>query len=282
MVKSVFNKLFEREDDEGISSEAVYLIKKRDRQPPLTLLATCCSAMGHVHAATRTAQIINSYRPSIMLFVGTAASLDPVSVRLGDVIVPTGSIYRIYDKIVEKGQSDYESCASRDGFREFFFNDNVLMADLLVEELPGHAHDLISDIDFKSVAALRNAELAGDFAKAISRDGKPARAPKIETDIQMMTCGMVVNSVGFRDFLRSVASRKARAIDMESFGFFKVIADMRNTATAVTEGIMIRGISDYAGRKEGTELGAADWKEISMTNAASVAAEVLRQLSNKR
>lgn len=282
VVKAVFNGLFDREDDDGIDSQAVYLVKRRNRQPPLTLLATCCSAMGHVHAATRTAQMIVGYRPSIMFFVGTAASLNSTKVRLGDVIVPTGSVYRIYDKIVEKGETDYETAVRRDGFREHFFTDNALLTDLLVETLPGHAHDLISEIDFRKVAPLENAALADEYATAISRAGGGPRPPKIETDMQMLTCGMVVNSVGYRDFLNGLASRKACAIDMESFGFFRVIADMQRAAAAVTEGIMVRGISDYAGRKEGTELGAADWKTISMSNAAKVAGEMVRQFAEKR
>ncbi|MBS0626026.1 MAG: hypothetical protein JSS32_08255 [Verrucomicrobia bacterium] len=90
---------------------------------------------------------------------------------------------------------------------------------------------------------------------------------------------MVVNSEAYRTFLAKQSPRKGLVIDMESFGFFKVIDDLLRQSDSVSQGIMIRGISDYAGRKETTELGKTAWKTVAVRNAAKVAASAIKQLA---
>ncbi|MBS0625208.1 MAG: hypothetical protein JSS32_04085, partial [Verrucomicrobia bacterium] len=183
-VKSVLKTAFRREDDDPLSGRAVYIVKERPRQPTLTLLATTCSAMGNVYAATKTAQIISLHNPSVLFFVGTAASLDPGTVRLGDVIVPNGYGYRFYDKIVEKGQKDFEKAVADKDFKERFFGDNVLLTDYFTHSLPGSAPDLISDVDFKSGVMLDDGDLAQEWQDELKK-GSSMRTPKVETDVQM-------------------------------------------------------------------------------------------------
>ncbi|KTE45040.1 hypothetical protein ATE62_02950 [Sphingopyxis sp. HIX] len=94
---------------------------------------------------------------------------------------------------------------------------------------------------------------------------------------------MVIDSVSYRDFiadLMDIVMRKVHAIDMESFGFFKSIdAVQRTPVGAASQGLMIRGISDYAGRKDETEARPDDWRGIAVKNAAIVAAQVILELA---
>ena len=45
-----------------------------------------------------------------------------------------------------------------------------------------------------------------------------------------------------------------------------------------TEGVMIRGVSDYAGRKQQTETKPDDWKSVCVANAAIVAAQIIKDM----
>jgi nucleoside phosphorylase len=271
-VKVIFDAAFKRLDRGGdAEKQTVYLIPGRPRSPERRLLATTCDAMGSLHAAVRTAQLVGRYTPSLMLFVGTAASLRPGKVRLGDVIVPETAWMRIYDKIVEAPQQAYQDAVARQNFRERFFNDHVLLATSFSEDLSQAARDYVSDVDFSAVeATLDDADLPAPWASELKRK------PRVIDDTGIANCGMVVNSETYRDFLLETADRKIDAIDMESYGFFKALRDLNRTATA---GLMIRGISDYAGRKEGVELGPTKWKQIANKNAARVALAMVRGIA---
>lgn len=235
--------------------------------------------MGHVHAAAKTAQLVARYKPLIIFFVGTAGSLDPGSLRFGDVVIPTKVYYRIYEKIVQRGQREFEKAETRADFKEFFFDkDQLLLTDPVTEPITDGARNWLSDISFAGIA-LRDGTLEPEWLSRLN----PQRGPKLEEDATIATCGMLINSEVYRDFLVGLAGRKAYAADMESLGFFKAIADMRQSpAISRTDGIMIRGISDYAGRKESTELSSSNWKEIANHNAAVAAAHAINQVVAKR
>lgn len=251
-----------------------WVVKSRPDAPPRTLFATCCGSMGHVHAASRTAQMVTRYGPSLMLFVGTAASLDPREIRLGDVVIPQTAFYRIYDKIVQKDSGSFAQAGTKD-FVEHFFNDTALLADLQTESLSDGS--LIALSGYCPSVQLKDDTLDSYWMGQL----KQPRPPVVETDTDIVTCGMVVDSENYKEFLRSKVGRKARTIDMESFGFFKAIKQLHDSGAGEnTDGIMIRGISDYGGRKEETEI-SANWKTVSMINAAMVACDLIKQQVNQ-
>lgn len=244
----------------------------------MKLIAATCSGMGHMKAAVRTTQIIARHQPSILIFLGTAAALRPEKVQIGDVIIPRKSIFRVYEKISQKGQRDHDSRARNGAFKEYFFEDNALISDLSTVECSPQAQGLVASLKLNEVYLSRGE------GEEINVGGKSInlRNPKIFDDIDIFSCGMVVDSVSYREFLTEIADenmRKADAIDMESYGFFSAIEEIRRIGVgSVCEGIMIRGISDYAGRKQQTEELPAEWKLAASTNAAVVAAHVLKSL----
>ncbi len=106
---------------------------------------------------------------------------------------------------------------------------------------------------------------------------------KIVLDDDIISCGMVVDSISYRNFLKKTAesfTRKVTAIDMESLGFYEALAETKTAAYGSrAEGVMIRGISDYAGRKSEKEARPEDWKAASSKNAAVVFISVLCQIA---
>lgn len=273
-LRPVLEAQFPLQDNSSKPDLPVRVVKKRDEAPAVTVFATCCAKMGHVHAASKTAQMITRHEPRLMLFVGTAASLNPREIRAGDVVIPQSSMFRIYEKIVQKGSSSF-SAAAIDGFEEFFFRDTALVANLMIEDLDDDTHVVVSG--YRPSVTLEDGDLAPFWKDQL----KKPRGPSVETDVDIFTCGMVVDSENYKDFLQSKVGRKAFTIDMESFGFFQTIKQLRKSdAGEHTEGVMIRGISDYGGRKEETEVGG-NWKAISMKNAAMVACDFIRQHANQ-
>lgn len=246
----------------------VFQLGKRQGKA-ITLFSTACSAMGNVHAATKTAQVIATHFPSTVFFVGTTGSLRPDQLRLGDVIIPSSAFYRIYDKIVESGEADYNNHADKD-FKEHFFETCALLPMMRTQDL--ERARALRTVNFPALEASLN-----DGLLPSAPEGQLARKPKIVDDLLIATCGMLVNSETYRKFFTSKVDRKVAAIDMESYGFFRVLAELQRAGSSI-EGIMVRGVSDYAGKKEAAERGTTDWKQIANENAAIVVVEIIESI----
>ncbi|MBL3552570.1 phosphorylase family protein [Rhodovulum sulfidophilum] len=242
------------------------------------LIVMTCGEMGHTSAAVQTGRLIIQHHPKVIFFVGTAASLCPNEVQLGDVLVPRKAVYRMYDKISEKGQSDYERRMNGMGSKEQFFGENVLCADTATTQISPDMLGALSGVRLDE-RALKSGE-----TKEIELEGRriQLRAPKIFKDEDIFSCGMVVDSLSYREFISGIAKeefRKLKIIDMESFGFYSAIDHAKKSGVGSdTEGVMIRGVSDYAGRKQQTETRPEDWKSVCVTNAAIVAAQIIKDI----
>ncbi len=243
-----------------------------------SLLVTTCVGMGHLSAALAVMGIVTRRSPRTIIFVGTAASLNPEMVQLGDVVVPNAAISRSYEKILEKGQPDYDKLIEKGGTIEQFFGDNILIAQLKIKE--PHIDSLVRQSDIDIDRLLECGEM-GTFV--LGGKGFELRQPRILTDVDILSCGMVVNSLSYRDFLHDFAmvnSRKAEVIDMESYGFLAALEALKLVGVGHNcDGLVIRGISDYAGRKADTEKRPAKWKDVAVRNAARVAVELLERMA---
>ncbi|WP_336485774.1 hypothetical protein [Methylobacterium nigriterrae] len=242
-----------------------------------TIRVATCSAMGHMSAAVRTGQLITLSQPAIMIFLGTAASLKPHEVQIGDVVIPRKAISRVYEKISEAGQRDFEERAAAGDFQEFILQSNALISDLATVDCSEDALTVIAALEIDGIALERGS------GEAIALGGKSyaLRQPKVHDDIDIFSCGMVVDSISYREFITTNTHRnlrKAAIIDMESYGFFKAIDATRGSGVGSScSGLMIRGISDYAGRKAETEGRPEGWKK-AVRNAAIVAAALLQRI----
>ena len=247
---------------------------KTDRGTKRIILKTCGS-MGHTSAAISTASIIADHSPVCIFFVGTAASVNPSKIQLGDVVIPRKTIYRMYEKISQKGQSDYETRVERGKTQEYFLGDSMLIGDAKTVELSRDMQAVLATVDLADTNLL-SGTLGSIFVGGSETN---LRLSKVHLDEDVITCGMVVDSLSYRDFLNDIAldvARKAAVIDMESYGFYFAIASAKMTPLgSSTDGVMIRGISDYAGRKQQTEVRPEDWKKVSVENAAIIVARII-------
>ena len=250
----------------------------------LTLLITVCGGMGHSEAALRVIQIIAKHSPSIVVFVGTAASLDPKKYQLGDVVVPIKAGYRRFEKVSERGQEDY-SRLEKDSREMIFDKENLLVPITDTISLEPDAIGYLANIHSLDV------NLKAGSAESIEINGVnlELRAPKLVTEVEIISCGMVVDSISYRDFLTNEVFapilRKRAIIDMESYGFLRAINMAATQGVGhSTVGFLIRGVSDYAGRKQQTETEAEgrpmEWKSLASRNAAHVTREFLCHIAS--
>ena len=269
---SVFDAKFKRIRGNNLS-DRVYKVGS-----DMKVRVTTCSSMGNTSAAIRTAQMITTSQPAIMIFLGTAASLKPDEVQIGDVVIPRKAVSRIYEKISEHGQRDYNDRADHGNFREFFFEKNALISELSTIECSEAALTAVAGLNDASV----HLEEGQSGSIKLAEREISLRKPKIHDDIEIFSCGMVIDSITYREFITKSMDqnlRKVAIVDMESYGFFKSIdATSKSGVGTGCSGVMIRGISDYAGRKSQTEARPEGWKEKSVRNAAIVAAALIEQL----
>ncbi|WP_197411642.1 MULTISPECIES: 5'-methylthioadenosine/S-adenosylhomocysteine nucleosidase family protein [unclassified Sphingopyxis] len=274
-ITSVFDECFDQAPGHR-RTDVVYKVPSED---DLFLKVAMCPGMGDMNAAVRTTQIITLSQPTFIIFVGTAASLRPKHLQVGDVVVPNNAINRIYEKVTEEGRSDYDRLSGRKDFREQFFGANALIANSQTMPCSPDALGALSRVQADRLVL--DSPLGKTFQ--LGSEEFEIREPKLHDDVSIFSCGMVIDSVSYRDFiadLMDIVMRKVHAIDMESFGFFKSIdAVQRTPVGAASQGLMIRGISDYAGRKDETEARPDDWRGIAVKNAAIVAAQVILELA---
>jgi nucleoside phosphorylase len=278
-VVAIFNGKFTR--GRGRHHLDIVFSVPRDSTQKLSIYVTTCVNMGNMDAAIRTAEVIISHQPFALFFIGTAASMDPEKVKIGDVVIPQKAVMRIYEKISEEGQTDYKRKSAKEGFEEYFFRNNALIAETRIvncspDALSAFAGIPIKNLSLQEVPPLQEVPQSGS-------EPKDRRKPTIHQDVHIFNCGMVVDSVSYCNFIRSLVDdnmRKVGAIDMESVGFYSAVEAARKTGVGnFTVGLMIRGISDYATGKEQLEKLRVDYKSICVRNAAVVAAELISGLA---
>lgn len=276
-VKTQLDENFDRVAGSAGSAIFTYEIQPTSNADPLRIFATSCTDMGHLPAAVRTIDVTTQYQPRLVLFVGTAASMDPRKLQIGDVVIPKKAINRIYTKVSEKGQRDYDDRMNGGQFAETLLPDTALISDIGMEDTTATAGDIIAAVNINALSLQKpqgtEIKIGDDLAIEI-------REPRVHDDVDIFSCGMVVDSLNYRNFLRKLADtnlRKATAIDMESYGFFNALKVSRASGVGnVADGIMVRGISDYAGRKQQGEELPGNRKVAAVENAAIVATAIIK------
>ena len=279
----VLDEYFPDRPRKPINNYATWIVGRHE-EGPTTLIATRLQDMGGLHAAIRTAQIITNLNPSLVLFVGTAASMSPRKARLGDVVIPHHCYAYFYRKVVDERQPDYKEKKADPNFNEFLFEDNS--SALLYTPFK---NNFDADSAVFTTLIPDDIELEDHSDPAVwpewLKEIHPERPPKIDYEFGIATCGMLVNSEKFRGVLESKAGYKAPIIDMESFGFFEAVEALKKSKNSrearPLHGIMIRGVSDYAVNKDDTEGVGGEWKRIAIANASRVACELIRAIDRR-
>lgn len=272
--RAIFGNEFQlvRENDELQEALYSYQVGSGKHRRNIEIRFMICSDMGNMAAAQATTEAIYRFQKChYFFFVGTAGSLNPPMVRLGDVFIPEFVEARFGVKIVARGEKDYEKHKKTNDFVELFA-DKESTAYITKSRLWGlnkTSQNTLADIDFESIKLnFRRPELP-----SLPENYPAARPPTIVLDDCAATCDMIVNSESYTQFLRETLEREANIIDMESYGFFDAIrkAD-RNPC-----GLVVRGISDYAGRKTAVDRHTS-WKAIAVEHAARTVALMIKQM----
>jgi nucleoside phosphorylase len=226
-----------------------YLWKQPVKQPPYAFGEYLIAAApmfrrtgGEALASVVTTHGLKQWKPSRVVLLGIAGSLEPEQLQLGDVVV-SDEIYGYEVSDAEVGQFNFRPT----------FNQ-------------------IGAVDFDRVRTFRNdpkayAKWQQECLKAGTAIGLQGVTRPPELHIEAIASGnSVVKSRAFGRQLQEKISQKIKAVEMEARGLFQALyMDAKRT-----DGLMVRGISDYADEeKSELEKTTKDaWRTFAAANAA--------------
>jgi hypothetical protein len=128
-ILAVFNSepQFKRLQKPKNSAFVEYVIEFIDGRKERVLIG-CCRDMGSVYAAAQTGFIIGTAKPNVVIFVGTAATLNEDKCKVGDVVIPKNCEARFYNKVSGKTTNEYRKKRKLKNFREYFFSNGSYIA----------------------------------------------------------------------------------------------------------------------------------------------------------
>jgi len=217
---------------------------KHIRDTPVIAYSMAVANMGQVASALETFMFMTRCNPNELYLTGIAGSLDKENIHKADVIIGTSINWRTQDKVFGE-----EAC---DKYR------------VRVHSLKGYDPDVSRDIQvFVSNNYVQKDRKESDL------DNWNVVAGEIFTWEYVVNSERVTAKIN-TDF------PKAKCVEMEAGGFlsaidrFAVLTRERHAgleALSVPKGFVIRGISDYAAKKDKV----ANVRKLASKNAAKVA-----------
>jgi nucleoside phosphorylase len=261
------------EDTRHLRDLVVHHFKIPGKSEHLAVGHSYLEGMGNIESAARTAQLIEHYRPVLVLFVGIAGSLDPERARIGDVFLPQTVKTRFYNKIKDLTKESFKKLTA-DERRETFMNRCCkLDFDFQEERITAAARKLIAQIPVEHFTnSMGNEDLPTEWKERKLYLGRRAGLQMEETSFSWEK---VISSNSYVKFLRTQVGRAPTCVDMESYGFLKAVNALYERPGAI--GLIVRGISDYAQDKI-TSDGETKWRDLAKRNAAKVARMLIQEV----
>lgn len=208
------------------------------------VVATFMQRMGNDSAAITTVHTLNDWRPKHILLGGIAGGVDSSEVSLGDVVV-ADEIFR-YDRRRKERDTGTTWAPSA------YPTDRLLLN--------------------RSLAFKLEDECMREWASECQEGGfESMEMPRVH--IGNIACGdAVVDSVAMKNKLLEL-NRTLAAIEMEGGGFLEAVINQ----SAVARALVVRGISDYAAEKSGTDSGKIDWRAYASSNVAKFIVSFVQQ-----
>ena len=249
-------------------SMVCYDLPPRGDAAPQVMVVAHCVQMGNMYSASSAGFLIATLKPNLVIFVGTAGSLDPAKCGIGDVVVPDlGCTTKYFDKISELGENDPHRLATdlrpvgHDGKKYVLGRRDDQI------KLTTASRAFITQMRAAEGPAIE--ELLEHFVV-----GEKSTKAKIKFDTKIFSWDMVLDSSHYRDHLRAELDRKVFAVDMESFGFLAAIEQFQEKPyNRTVSGIVVRGISDVCGDKATSDDDGRN--ALAMRNASVVASELV-------
>ena len=251
-----------------------FILDAEDSQVEERLVVADCGEMANVSAASRTGYLATRFNPNLMVFVGTAGTLQPDKCRIGDVVVPTlGVVSKYYDKIEDGGGEGFDgnTMPSQAADLGAFTKDKktyTLRKKMNNFKLTGQGRDYISEA--MGMSATQDL-LDFDLQKLPLQTSVPA----VHVDSSVFSWDMILASDHYRSLLIKQIDSKAYAVDMESFGFLNALLEFQAPpADKAISSVVVRGISDDCGNKHNSfDTGR---NHVATDNAAHVACRIIK------
>lgn len=235
-----------------------------------------CAEMGNVSAAINTAFAICRHEPKLIIFSGIAGSLDSATFRIGDVVFPRRVQTRYFQKFKTFSEK-YADIHAADRFE-------------LIESVNGR---LITNPDSIDVLYGGRTLLSHIVKKDLEREIEDIPIPeewhteygvsntrtKFVLAEETFCWEHVLSNKEYVKFLKGKIAGAWTTVDMESYGFLRAVAKLRESGFAV-DGIVVRSVSDFA---EFKELSDSDrkWRDLGLRNMAIATRYVIESVFHK-
>ncbi|MER0237148.1 hypothetical protein [Fulvimarina sp. MAC8] len=274
--------------------------------------------MGHIEAVVGTGSAIATVTPHLVVMVGIAGSLDPITVGLGDVVVSNGAKFYASDKVAQiykeetssryifGGEKELKSAAKGEivvDERDRFLSSSFLRYERKI------AHSRPMDGLISSIEAhLRCSKLI-----PLRKDKLPKRFSELESSGRdrevhfgwLLGSHHVVDSTEYREYLveknakvhldvhrqRGDSDRvqwedsPVLAVDMESYGVLRAVESARATPDSeggcsnLFGGVIVRGISDICEYKGDLDKETGnEIRSVAAANATEVALSLIESI----
>jgi len=239
-----------------------------------------CAEMGNVASSINTAYFMARYRPSLMIFSGIAGSMNSTWFRIGDVIIPKKVRTRYFQKL-KTFVEEYETLPDNEKIELLSHIKGRLHPNTETVEVSQRAKRLLSHLNVKTMTPeLETLQLPPEWLTA--HPGLLTRRVEASAHEEIFCWDKVLSNTAYVTYLRKELGNAASAVDMESYGFLRTINKLNEVdPRSVTDGIVVRAISDYAEYKDLSDDNDLRWRNLAKRNMAIATRYIIQNLFDR-
>ena len=256
-----------REELSRISAEKVGYVHTDQKEERYTvshknkrktnIVVTCIGAASNLDSAIITLSMLYRYSPRYIFLYGIAGGMQVKKYDRGGVVIGSDIVFRKISKVVDEERYQFE----------------------------------MPPVE----TTARGQIMAREFMANIIR-GKPqirpgrGKSPFKVCHEKIFCWDLVLDSEKVRDQLVETVDRQLSVVEMEAAGFFKAIHHYRKyfiekpfmiTKNGSVDGLVIRGISDYAAKKLDSDAEKMPWRDIAADNAAYILMQIIGSITEE-
>jgi nucleoside phosphorylase len=242
--------------------EEIYEIKISQKKSVL-MAVVCLGAASNLDSAVNTLSLLYRYAPRYVYLFGIAGGLQPAKYKLGSVVIGSDVLSQKISKI--SYSEKYEMEADKAEITDY---GQILIREFMTE-------------------------VVMDSHRTYSSGSEQRRFNVYHEKI--FSWDLVLNCSVKRGKIIGEIDRQLAIVEMEAIGFYSAIEKYKKYLFLLSpsdehfdvdvDGMVVRGISDYAANKTETdtgvnpETGTLNWRLIAAENAAQTLVEFIRMLS---
>ena len=228
----------------------------------LEVKVRCIGQAGNQFSGMETIDMLHRFEPRFIFLYGIAGALPRGDVSLGDVVVARQVDTLCFDKVTDTADEPK------------FHQKEVIVQ--VTHGIQDYIRDFLIDYNLPS-------RKDREYERAIKLN---TRLPRVHHGVLFSWDLVLSSSIYCKELL--ARNRHRIAVEMELAGFYGAIGyfqqqcERYNKRDARVDGLVVRGLSDYANNKEKSDADSSvDWRSIAAENAAVVLLDVMQGIEDQ-